>query len=99
MAGAPDDVAIERGLVRCGRPITLAALVMVAVFAAMAGSRQGPFQQLGVGLAAAILIDATIVRCALVPAVMAVMGRVNWWLPAFRRRRGQTTQMASTTAR
>jgi RND superfamily putative drug exporter len=99
LAGAPDDVAIERGLVRSGRPITLAALVMVVVFAAMATSRLEPFQQLGVGLAAAVLIDATIVRCALVPAAMAVMGRANWWMPGLRRGAGAPRRTATTTAR
>src|SRR5574337_635760 len=74
--------AVEVGLERTGRIITAAAVIMVAAFSGfMAGSIVG-LQQFGVGLAAAILIDAPIVRAVLVPALMAILGRWNWWLPA-----------------
>jgi uncharacterized membrane protein YdfJ with MMPL/SSD domain len=74
--------AVSYGLERTGTIITAAALIMVAAFSGfVAGSLVG-LQQFGVGLAAAIFIDATIVRALLVPALMALFGRWNWWLPA-----------------
>jgi RND superfamily putative drug exporter len=56
---------------------------MVTVFAAFATSRLVPFKAMGFGLAAAVLIDATIVRTILVPAAMKLMGDWNWWMPAW----------------
>jgi RND superfamily putative drug exporter len=88
LSGASSDRSIERGLVASARAITLAGLVMVAVFLAQASSRMEPLQQLGLGMAIAVLIDITIVRTFLVPATMALLGRANWWLPG-RRNRGQ----------
>jgi RND superfamily putative drug exporter len=61
--------------------VTSAAIVMVGVFAVFATLSQIELKQLGVGLAAAILIDATIVRAVLLPASMALLGRWNWYLP------------------
>jgi len=61
--------------------VTSAALVMVAVFAIFASLGALEFKQLGVGLAAAILIDATIVRTVLLPATMKLLGDWNWYLP------------------
>ena len=81
LAGASDDEAITRALVRNARPITLAATVMVIVFLALALSRLEMFQQLGVGMAIAVLLDATIVRCGLVPATVKLLGYRNWWFP------------------
>ncbi len=80
----PDnDRAVAHGLERTGRIITAAALVMVAAFSGfVAGSILG-LQEFGLGLALAILIDATLVRAILVPSLMAVLGRWNWWLPAW----------------
>jgi len=63
------------------RTITSAALVMVTVFAAFAAGRLVPFKEMGLGLAAAVLIDATLIRTILVPAVMRLVGRRNWWMP------------------
>ena len=75
--------AVTRGLVRTGRVVTAAALIMVAVFSGfVAGSVPG-LQQFGLGLALGILLDATVVRMFLVPSLMAVLGRWNWWLPAW----------------
>jgi RND superfamily putative drug exporter len=54
---------------------------MVAVFAGFASGQLVMFQQLGFGLGAAVLIDATLVRSVIVPAAMALLGRWNWWLP------------------
>jgi uncharacterized membrane protein YdfJ with MMPL/SSD domain len=74
--------AVSYGLERTGMIITAAALIMVAAFSGfVAGSLVG-LQQFGLGLAVAIFLDATIVRALLVPALMALFGRWNWWLPA-----------------
>ena len=81
LAGASDDEAITRALVRNARPITLAATVMVIVFLALALSRLEMFQQLGIGMAIAVFLDATIVRCGLVPATVKLLGYRNWWFP------------------
>ncbi len=78
----PDNSrAVARGLERTGPIITAAALIMVAAFSGFAAGRIEPLQQFGAALALAVLIDATIVRTILVPALMAVVGRWNWWLP------------------
>jgi RND superfamily putative drug exporter len=77
-----NERAVAVGLERTGRIITAAAVIMVAAFCGfMAGSIVG-LQEFGAGLAVAILLDATVVRAVMVPALMAVMGRYNWWLPA-----------------
>jgi RND superfamily putative drug exporter len=77
-----NPLAVARGLAKTGRIVTAAGLVMFAAFMGfVAGSVVG-LQQFGFGLAAAILIDVTIVRALLVPSVMQLMGRWNWWLPA-----------------
>jgi putative drug exporter of the RND superfamily len=74
--------AVAIGLERTGRIVTAAAVIMVAAFAGfMAGSIVG-LQEFGAGLAVAIFLDATVVRAVLVPSMMAIMGRYNWWLPA-----------------
>jgi putative drug exporter of the RND superfamily len=75
-------IAVEEGMASTGGIITGAALVMVTVFASFATGELASLQQLGFGLAVAILIDATIVRSLLAPALMALLGRWNWYLPA-----------------
>jgi RND superfamily putative drug exporter len=75
--------AVARGLAGTGRVITSAALIMIAVFLSFVASPVPSLKMLGLGLATAILIDATIVRMVLVPATMALLGRANWWLPAW----------------
>jgi RND superfamily putative drug exporter len=84
--GMDSDTAVRRGLQHTGRIITSAALLMVIVFACFAGARVGQIEQVGLGLTVAVLIDATIVRCLLVPATMTLLGRWNWWAPAPLRR-------------
>jgi RND superfamily putative drug exporter len=74
--------AIVEGLAGTGRVITAAAAIMVAVFAAFVPSPDIVLKVIGVGMASAILIDATVVRMLLVPAVMHLLGRANWWMPA-----------------
>jgi len=78
-----ESVAV--GLQATARIITGAALIMVAVFAGFASGQLVMFQQMGFGLAVAVLIDATIVRSILVPASMALLGDRNWYLPAWLR--------------
>jgi putative drug exporter of the RND superfamily len=73
--------AVAFGIRSTGRIITGAALIMVAVFSGFATGELVMFQQMGFGLGAAILLDATVVRCVLVPATMKLLGRWNWWLP------------------
>ena len=79
--GATNEEAVVLGLTKTGRLVTAAGLIMFAAFTGfVAGSVVG-LQQFGFGLAAAILIDVTIVRALLVPSAMAIFGRWNWWLP------------------
>ena len=84
--GFDTDVAVRRGLQHSGRIITSAALLMVVVFSCFVTGRMGTVQEIGLGLAVAVAIDATIVRCVLVPATMTLLGRWNWWAPAGLRR-------------
>jgi putative drug exporter of the RND superfamily len=73
--------AIKEGIARTGRPITNAALVMIVVFIAFGVTGPIPPTELGITLAMAVLLDATIVRVMLVPATMALIGERNWYLP------------------
>jgi RND superfamily putative drug exporter len=76
--------AVVRGQAETGRVITVASLIMMLVFTAFIFGGLGvAIQQVGLGFAAAILIDAYIARTVLVPAVMHLLGRANWWLPAW----------------
>jgi RND superfamily putative drug exporter len=79
--------AVVEGLARTARVITAAAAIMVAVFAAFVLSGEVFTKLIGIGLAAAVLIDATVVRMVLVPAVMQLLGDRNWWLPEWLDRR------------
>jgi RND superfamily putative drug exporter len=73
--------AVGLGLERTGRIVTAAAVVMVAAFSGFIAGRVVGLQEFGFGLAVAIFVDATIVRALLVPSLMALFGRYNWWLP------------------
>jgi RND superfamily putative drug exporter len=81
--GADNTTAVAYGLERTGRIITAAAVIMCAAFSGFVAGRIVGLQQFGLGLAVAILFDATIVRSLLVPSMMAIFGRWNWWLPAW----------------
>jgi len=81
LAGRDTAGAVTTGLARTARVITAAALIMVAVFGAFALSPDVSLKLIGLGLASAILVDATVVRMVLVPAVMQLLGDRNWWLP------------------
>ncbi|TXS22727.1 MMPL family transporter [Streptomyces sp. ms191] len=78
--------AVREGLAATGRVITAAAAIMIVVFAAFVLSPDRMLQQFGLGLAVAILLDAVVIRCLIVPAVMQLLGRRAWWLPAPLRR-------------
>jgi RND superfamily putative drug exporter len=73
--------SVVRGLASTGRVISAAAAIMVAVFLGFATETDVVVKMLGFGMAVAILLDATVVRMVLVPATMAMLGRLNWWLP------------------
>ena len=75
--------AVARGLAATGRVITSGALIMVCVFASFVANPDPSVKMIGLGLASAIAIDATIVRLVLVPATMALLGKANWWLPSW----------------
>jgi len=79
--GLPTREAVASGIGRTAGVITSAAVVMVAVFALFATLPLVSLKEVGVGLAAAVLLDATIIRAVLLPAVMALLGEKNWWLP------------------
>jgi uncharacterized membrane protein YdfJ with MMPL/SSD domain len=81
--GMPTDKAIERGIGTTAGTVTSAAIVMVAVFSIFATLSFIDFKQMGVGLAAAILIDATVIRGVLLPATMKLLGERNWYLPSW----------------
>jgi RND superfamily putative drug exporter len=73
--------AVIEGIGTTGRVITSAALIMVSVFFAFILNGDPTVKQFGVGMGVAVAVDATLVRCLLVPAVMVLLGRANWWFP------------------
>jgi RND superfamily putative drug exporter len=81
-AGAGNERAVGEGLAASARVITAAALIMVAVFAAFALAGAPSLKELGIGLAVAIGLDATIVRLVIVPATMRLLGDWNWYMPS-----------------
>ena len=83
VATGDNHEAVVRGLSSTARVITSAALIMISVFGAFVLSDDPNGKLFGVGLAVAVLIDATLVRMVLVPATMSLLGRANWWLPGW----------------
>lgn len=77
------SLAIERGLGRTGRLITSAALILFFAFAALAATPDTAIKVLATSLGVGILLDATVIRSLLVPALVSLFGRYNWWLPAW----------------
>jgi putative drug exporter of the RND superfamily len=75
--------SVTEGLAGTARVVTAAAAIMIAVFAAFVPSPEVFLKVIGVGMASAILVDATVVRMLLVPAAMQLLGRANWWLPGW----------------
>ncbi len=78
---ADSDESVALGLARTGRVVTAAALIMCIAFAALITAKVSFMRIFGVGLTVAVLVDATLVRMALLPAFMRVMGKWNWWAP------------------
>jgi putative drug exporter of the RND superfamily len=83
--GVPNREAVAEGITRSAGVVTSAAVVMVGVFAIFASLSTLDMKQLGVGLATAILIDATLIRAVVLPSLMTMLGRANWWMPRLRR--------------
>ncbi|MFD5757046.1 MMPL family transporter, partial [Streptomyces sp. NPDC127044] len=86
LRGRDTKDAIRHGVVTTAGVVTSAAVIMVAVFAIFGTLSMQSMKQMGVGLAAAVLIDATIIRGVLLPAVMALLGELNWYLPKWLKR-------------
>ena len=87
LATGDNDASVIAGLASTARVITSAALIMVSVFLGFVLGADPTTKMLGLGLATAIFVDATIVRMVLVPATMTLMGSANWWLPSWLDRR------------
>src|SRR5205807_1051199 len=75
--------AVALGLARTGKLVTSAALVLMFAFFVLSSSPGVDIKQFGIGLAAGIIFDATVIRALLVPALMRLLGRWNWWLPTW----------------
>ena len=75
------ETAVVRGIGRTGRLVTSAALILFLAFTSMASGPETDVKMMATGLAAGILLDATVIRALIVPAVIMLMGRWNWWLP------------------
>src|SRR3954447_6347986 len=80
------DAAVADGLQRSGRIITSAAFLILVVFLGFAAGQTLSIKEMGLALAVAVAVDATLVRCVLVPATMTLLGRANWWAPAWMQR-------------
>jgi RND superfamily putative drug exporter len=77
--------SVVRGLASTARVISAAAAIMVSVFLSFTLSGDVVVKMMGLGLAVAVLLDATVIRLVLVPATMSLLGELNWWLPKFRK--------------
>ena len=88
--GMPNRDAVAYGISSSAGVVTSAAIVMVGVFSIFATLSTIDMKQLGIGLAAAILLDATIIRAVVLPALMTLLGDANWWAPRFLRPRAAT---------
>jgi putative drug exporter of the RND superfamily len=81
LSGATDSDAVTGGLAATGRVITSAAAIMICVFAAFVAGDLRVLRVIGLGMAAAILLDATLVRMIAMPAALRLLGRASWWFP------------------
>jgi RND superfamily putative drug exporter len=86
--------AVRRGLAATGRTITAAAAIMVLVFGSFILGGERVIKEFGLGLAAAILVDAVVIRSVAIPAIMLLIGRANWWFPSWLDRRLPRISMA-----
>jgi RND superfamily putative drug exporter len=96
--GVPTREAVAEGITSSAGTVSSAAVVMVAVFSIFATLSTIDMKQLGIGLAAAILLDATIIRAVVLPSVMTMLGNRNWWAPRFMRPRGRHAAPVSPAA-
>jgi RND superfamily putative drug exporter len=78
-----NNTAVRKGLASTGKTITAAALIMILVFGSFILGGERVIKEFGLGLAAGILIDALVIRMAIVPSVMFLIGRANWWFPSW----------------
>ncbi len=83
LATGDNDSSVVHGIASTARVITSAALIMISVFVAFALGDDPSIKMFGIGLATAVLVDATVVRMVLVPATMKLMGDANWWIPGW----------------
>jgi RND superfamily putative drug exporter len=79
------DRAIELGLARTGKLVTSGALILMFAFLVLSTTPGYEIKQLAIGLAAGIILDATVIRALLVPASMRLLGDANWWMPSWTR--------------
>jgi RND superfamily putative drug exporter len=86
LAGKDNVEAVATGLQRSARIITAAAVLLAVVFAAFISSGVTSIKSMGFGVALAVILDATIVRALLVPALMRLFGERNWWAPKWMQR-------------
>jgi RND superfamily putative drug exporter len=89
--GVPNREAVAYGITSSAGVVSSAAIVMVGVFSIFATLSTVDMKQLGFGLAAAILLDATIIRAVVLPSLMTLLGEANWWAPRFLRERPAVT--------
>jgi RND superfamily putative drug exporter len=92
LRGVPNRQAVADGITGSAGVVSSAAIVMVAVFSIFATLSTIDMKQLGVGLAAAILLDATIIRAVVLPSLMTLLGPANWWAPRVLRGRGRHSE-------
>ncbi|MEV4622595.1 MMPL family transporter [Asanoa sp. NPDC049573] len=97
LAGARPEVAVSEGLQLTGGIVTAAALLLAVVFAGFVAGGFVPIRSVGLGLVLAVVLDATIVRMLLVPATMTLLGRYNWWAPAWLARIHSRVGLTETT--
>src|SRR5215212_5755771 len=88
--------AVVHGLASTGRVITSAAMIMVSVFLAFVINGDPTVKQFGLGMAVAVAVDATVVRCVLVPAIMSLLGSSGWWLPKWMERATRSSRSKTT---
>jgi RND superfamily putative drug exporter len=90
--------AVADGLERSGRLVTGAAAIMACVFLAFALASVVTIKSIGVGMAVAVIVDATLVRALVVPALMRLLGKANWWGPRWLRRPDSPSQEIAPAA-
>jgi len=82
-SGGDNRIAVRNGLAATGKTITAAALIMILVFGSFILGGQRVIKEFGIGLAGGILVDAVLIRMAVVPSIMMLFGKANWWFPAW----------------